>query len=254
MEESLALSALSDHPRSRGVYQHPLPPASSHPGSSPLARGLRRLDRDGHYKERIIPARAGFTRAAVSGSWGRSDHPRSRGVYAGMGCRGGSGAGSSPLARGLRVGSACASRRRRIIPARAGFTTLGTRNPWHRGDHPRSRGVYPTKSGEFAQDQGSSPLARGLRPCVASRSAWSRIIPARAGFTGVQGPASARRRDHPRSRGVYSSCPPPSSLRQGSSPLARGLRDVRQAPGGRLGIIPARAGFTLADPWNPNDE
>ena len=232
-----------------------------------------------------------------------------------MGCRGGSGAGSSPLARGLRVGSACASRRRRIIPARAGFTTLGTRNPWHRGDHPRSRGVYPTKSGEFAQDQGSSPLARGLRPCVASRSAWSRIIPARAGFTGVQGPASARRRDHPRSRGVYSSaladllaaggssplarglpdhvdvlgvgrgiiparagftrgkdqhprspedhprsrgvyssCPPPSSLRQGSSPLARGLRLGAGARRLVAGIIPARAGFTLADPWNPNDE
>ena len=40
----------------------------------------------------------------------------------------------------------------------------------------------------------------------------------------------------------------------GSSPLARGLRG--DALPDRLddGIIPARAGFTLADPWNPNDE
>ena len=32
----------------------------------------------------------------------------------------------------------------------------------------------------------------------------------------------------------------------GSSPLARGLRRDRRSSGGRLGIIPARAGFTPA--------
>ena len=39
----------------------------------------------------------------------------------------------------------------------------------------------------------------------------------------------------------------------GSSPLARGLPngDYANAIAGR--IIPARAGFTLGDPWNPND-
>ena len=45
-----------------------------------------------------------------------------------------------------------------------------------------------------------------------------------------------------------------NALARGSSPLARGLpvdlHVIRRA--GR--IIPARAGFTLADPWNPNDE
>jgi len=40
----------------------------------------------------------------------------------------------------------------------------------------------------------------------------------------------------------------------GSSPLARGLlSQVGEAPPVER-IIPARAGFTLADPWNPNDE
>ena len=60
--------------------------------------------------------------------------------------------------------------------------------------------------------------------------------------------------DHPRSRGVYatlsaSPAPPP-----GSSPLARGLLKWAAEKLGVIGIIPARAGFTLADPWNPNDE
>ena len=40
----------------------------------------------------------------------------------------------------------------------------------------------------------------------------------------------------------------------GSSPLARGLPAAVSDFGGARGIIPARAGFTLADPWNPNDE
>ena len=40
----------------------------------------------------------------------------------------------------------------------------------------------------------------------------------------------------------------------GSSPLARGLPLDPPGDDGDAGIIPARAGFTLADPWNPNDE
>ena len=40
----------------------------------------------------------------------------------------------------------------------------------------------------------------------------------------------------------------------GSSPLARGLRPTSPTPRPPGRIIPARAGFTLADPWNPNDE
>ena len=43
-------------------------------------------------------------------------------------------------------------------------------------------------------------------------------------------------------------------MRSGSSPLARGLRLDGLQVDASDGIIPARAGFTLADPWNPNDE
>ena len=40
----------------------------------------------------------------------------------------------------------------------------------------------------------------------------------------------------------------------GSSPLARGLHPFPGQGGSEIRIIPARAGFTLADPRNPNDE
>ena len=50
--------------------------------------------------------------------------------------------------------------------------------------------------------------------------------------------------DHPRSRGVYT-CGTVSTISDGgSSPLARGLPDSGAGPGGGVGIIPARAGFT----------
>ena len=60
--------------------------------------------------------------------------------------------------------------------------------------------------------------------------------------------------DHPRSRGVYGLIGNPCESEEGSSPLARGLRRHRRARHLEMRIIPARAGFTLADPWNPNDE
>ena len=41
---------------------------------------------------------------------------------------------------------------------------------------------------------------------------------------------------------------------EGSSPLARGLLIEIKAKVTDVRIIPARAGFTLADPWNPNDD
>ena len=91
---------------------------------------------------------------------------------------------------------------------------------------------------------GSSPLARGLRPPVGVAGAQHGIIPARAGFTGQGHPGRQGRRDHPRSRGVYSLASERDLTQAGSSPLARGL--LRCGPGRRGSgrIIPARAGFT----------
>ena len=96
----------------------------------------------------------------------------------------------------------------------------------------------------FVSAFGSSPLARGLRREVLVLRPRTRIIPARAGFTQNCGRPGRASRDHPRSRGVYSSAAGRVLMRFGSSPLARGLHIVRVRPHGYARIIPARAGFT----------
>ena len=73
---------------------------------------------------------------------------------------------------------------------------------------------------------------------------WSRIIPARAGFTSSERYLALVLGDHPRSRGVYKDLLDPEQQYSGSSPLARGLRILRSVSGTHSGIIPARAGFT----------
>ena len=159
-------------------------------------------------------------------------------------------AGSSPLARGLPTISAEMDERGGIIPARAGFTFRARRAHEWEQDHPRSRGVYPSMKAAMAARAGSSPLARGLPAREELEMTSVRIIPARAGFTD-RAPAPRRDSpDHPRSRGVYSLVQPAPERIQGSSPLARGL-PWRIWPGcSRLGIIPARAGFTRLSQWS----
>ena len=111
-----------DYPRSRGVYGRSSPTTLSTEGSSPLARGLLGLKRAYKSRSRIIPARAGFTRAAGRARLVDEDHPRSRGVYPSGARAENETGGSSPLARGLRFSLHSQSSIIRIIPARAGFT------------------------------------------------------------------------------------------------------------------------------------
>ena len=192
----------------------------------------------------IIPARAGFTPGGCPRRADRRDHPRSRGVY----CVGAPHLrrrlGSSPLARGLRGADAPRERARRIIPARAGFTTGGGRLRHPVGDHPRSRGVYASRSTQLTTRSGSSPLARGLRKRPLPHYDARGIIPARAGFTAPRRSPGAAPPDHPRSRGVYATAMVAGSGSAGSSPLARGLPDDHGSEQDQCWIIPARAGFT----------
>ena len=111
-------------------------------------------------------------------------------------------------------------------------------------DHPRSRGVYGSSATPQARISGSSPLARGLRAGPGCPAGGPGIIPARAGFTWRRSPRDRHRRDHPRSRGVYSAAATGAASRRGSSPLARGLRAPSRPLGRSAWIIPARAGFT----------
>ena len=172
-----------DHPRSRGVYGRVHLGGPFRWGSSPLARGLRRLGRSARRRPRIIPARAGFTVDPKSGWTDKTDHPRSRGVYGGVFRTIRKDRGSSPLARGLPGDQTGNEVRNGIIPARAGFTSTGSSERTRTPDHPRSRGVYPTPVRRGRAPGGSSPLARGLRLPVRGHAGRVRIIPARAGFT-----------------------------------------------------------------------
>ena len=100
--------------------------------------------------------------------------------------------------------------------------------------------------------RGSSPLARGLRTYAYMLHNVLRIIPARAGFTGVFTLARALGWDHPRSRGVYAIVNEKEEPLEGSSPLARGLPGL-DCEIDRMGrIIPARAGFTKRPPRKPS--
>ena len=214
----------ADHPRSRGVYESTHSQEGPGQGSSPLARGLPFPRTTTTPGMRIIPARAGFTLVAGVRAPARADHPRSRGVYPPGIWGGARSAGSSPLARGLRHRDTRTVEPTGIIPARAGFTGDHLHARQSGPDHPRSRGVYAAPHRSSPTSLGSSPLARGLRETLAEALTRARIIPARAGFTGRRRARRLRRRDHPRSRGVYSWRPPPA------------------VPG--WWIIPARAGFT----------
>ena len=137
--------------------------------------------------------------------------------------------GSSPLARGLPGWWPPAWGSPRIIPARAGFTSTASCPSSHSRDHPRSRGVYPSRTCNDSRPAGSSPLARGLLPAVNLSHGVTGIIPARAGFTCMPSPAV--------------------SAGRGSSPLARGLPKSSTVAKVSARIIPARAGFTYRPPW-----
>ena len=195
-------------------------------GSSPLARGLHKIQSGGFLGHGIIPARAGFTPYRTSSGGQQWDHPRSRGVYVFSVRTGRCWGGSSPLARGLPSTKWWHVIHGGIIPARAGFTVTGRHRYVCVRDHPRSRGVYETDGHFPASTAGSSPLARGLHRVRGIVAGSLGIIPARAGFTDPFTGEDVSKRDHPRSRGVYVCMMAPAGCPYGSSPLARGLLRV----------------------------
>ena len=173
----------SVHPRSRGEHcvldSHSL----SSIGSSPLARGTRRIVNAQGMVGRFIPARAGNTAWADGRPVRVPVHPRSRGEHSNRAPPPTSSNGSSPLARGTRRFDTAEILRRRFIPARAGNTRPGRRRrPWP-PVHPRSRGEHTSPTAAGWRTTGSSPLARGTPRFRRRLRLGHRFIPARAGNT-----------------------------------------------------------------------
>ena len=112
----------SDHPRSRGEYRTRGARPELHGGSSPLSRGIRYPPAIARCGRGIIPALAGNKSIAGWDVWLDGDHPRSRGEYLLARPKTHTGAGSSPLSRGIPRPPCPAAPRPRIIPALAGNT------------------------------------------------------------------------------------------------------------------------------------
>ena len=178
--------------------------------------------------------------------------PRTCGVYSGAQTAGPTARGSSPHTRGLRHTSRARGQPGGIIPAHAGFTRGSPGCRPSAADHPRTRGVYMAVVLDAGSGPGSSPHTRGLQAHWLVLRVRGRIIPAHAGFTVSAPSTSSACRDHPRTRGVYWNTEMMNSATGGSSPHTRGLPVSRHRRQIRTGIIPAHAGFTLGDPWNPN--
>ncbi len=114
--------AATAHPRSRGEHGKGLRSGHNKSGSSPLARGTRNQGVAKGISARLIPARAGNTRAAPGALMPAAAPPRSRGEHFFTAFSKARRAGSSPLARGTPTQHLYNIAGERLIPARAGNT------------------------------------------------------------------------------------------------------------------------------------
>ena len=172
-----------DHPRSCGANPSGIRSNADLAGSSPLVRGQHASRLVGLSRVRIIPARAGPTSSLYSSSSTSQDHPRSCGANVESNRLTLYHVGSSPLVRGQLLGGVARALGERIIPARAGPTSMTIQGMPSRSDHPRSCGANRCSDSSHLVAYGSSPLVRGQRRYSELPHIRWRIIPARAGPT-----------------------------------------------------------------------
>ena len=91
---------------------------------------------------------------------------------------------------------------------------------------------------------GSSPHARGALSLRVNNHETSRIIPACAGSTMSASSLTSSKKDHPRMRGEHDQDTRQAATEAGSSPHARGARQLAHLVEFADGIIPACAGST----------
>ena len=201
------------HPRSCGERTHLTDAEVAHPGSSPLARGTRNVNRLQAVEARLIPARAGNTTGKFHPGGKGTAHPRSRGEHGETGGIEIFAFGSSPLARGTLGFTRNKRHKLRLIPARAGNTSVAATSSSLSWAHPRSREESSMLIGSACGRTGSSPLAlaRGTFAQILKALRLARLIPARAGNTCHVRAPRAHAWAHPRLRGEHNnhqSAPP----------------------------------------------
>ena len=135
-------------------------------------------------------------------------------------------------------------RQRRLIPAGAGSTRIGSRPSWASSAHPRRRGEHSSIGLPCTFRDGSSPQARGAQLLLLPRRPTPRLIPAGAGSTSTPTPPWTRRTAHPRRRGEHPTTVWIAPNAAGSSPQARGAPAPRHRLTRGWRLIPAGAGST----------
>ena len=153
----------SDHPRACGANTQTLIGLTGESGSSPRVRGKLALLRVHAAGGRIIPARAGQTIGRLKAPSWTTDHPRACGANWTPGAARRNDHGSSPRVRGKPVDFRRRRLPRRIIPARAGQTTVLFSRSQVGTDHPRACGANQVEVAPFEPVSGSSPRVRGKR-------------------------------------------------------------------------------------------
>ena len=169
------------HPRMRGERSAPFCELVAIVGSSPHARGTRRVWNQRMSLKRFIPACAGNAHRYSAGRSVYPVHPRMRGER----CRRSSftppASGSSPHARGTLPLKTTVGPDKRFIPACAGNATTEFCSFAMTAVHPRMRGERRQMIPNNARPDGSSPHARGTPTYKGQPGGIWRFIPACAG-------------------------------------------------------------------------
>ncbi len=155
-----------------------------------------------------------------------------------------SASGSSPRVRGKRRPVQPTVYSRRIIPARAGQTSMIGLTPKKTSDHPRACGANDEFANVGRIPNGSSPRVRGKRRRPRPAHQTIRIIPARAGQTRRRTARYRPNPDHPRACGANPPTQSATPSSPGSSPRVRGKPASPSPTSSTRRIIPARAGQT----------
>ena len=213
-------------------------------GSSPRVRGKRLGEGEVAGAEGLIPARAGKTRWCKRRPPRRTAHPRACGENTGDIVVFHAMEGSSPRVRGKLRAHRNHTRRVRLIPARAGKTSVPTPSSCWRPAHPRACGENVDGGVKVVQCWGSSPRVRGKLSAVDGAAGRWWLIPARAGKTTTRPYPTLPTGAHPRACGENAASSAVSPARGGSSPRVRGKLTVNGALDPDAGLIPARAGKT----------
>ena len=215
-------AASADHPRGCGEHRLGWVGVTLGGGSTPRMRGTPTKPCTSGTARGIIPADAGNTAVRSAEDLCGTDHPRGCGEHPTSSMLFSVLLGSSPRMRGTHPVAAGMEAARRIIPADAGNTRVGSTTTLPAGDHPRGCGEHRFQVRYKLPTEGSSPRMRGTHYLACAFGDRVGIIPADAGNTALYLMLDVWTRDHPRGCGEHriSNCFRNATI--GSSPRMRG--------------------------------